>query len=58
MKSGGQVTFHLLVEESGSVRGVPITKELYHLILFTTHAFPTQNCSAAGFAPQRRSGYR
>ena len=25
--------------ESMSVRGVPITKELYHLILFTTHSF-------------------
>ena len=47
-----------MAEERVSVRGVPITKELYHLILFATHSFPMQNCSAAGFAPQRRSGYR
>ncbi|MEY4849677.1 MAG: hypothetical protein RLZZ331_681 [Pseudomonadota bacterium] len=47
-----------MAEEGVSVRGVPITKELYHLILFATHSFPMQNCSAAGFAPQRRSGYR
>ncbi|MFN9008519.1 MAG: integrase [Hyphomonadaceae bacterium] len=28
-----------MAREGMSVRGVPITKELYHLILFTTHSF-------------------